>query len=240
MKKVGVVIPARDEEETIGLVLDDLNKTISGLRKENRYRFEVMVVVDHRRDKTAKIARKKGAKVIKNLHQSGKGNALRNGFSEVKGDYLVMMDADYSHRPEDLPKFLEALDKGAGLVVGSRIYGGSDEYNKTRAFGNVFLTLVFGIFHGRYLSDALNGYKAFRREVFSDFKYDSKDLEIEIELLANTLRKGLSVVEVSSHERRRAGGKAKSRTFEHGWKLFSRIIEEYFKNRYKTYETRNL
>ena len=141
-----------------------------------------------------------------------------------------MMDADYSHRAEDLPALLQALDAGAGLVIASRIHGGSDEYTSVRAFGNVILTMFLGIFLGRYLSDALNGYKAFRREVFEDFRYTSTAFEIEIELIANALRKGYSVVEVGSHERARLAGQAKSRVVRHGTRFLIRIIWEWMRN----------
>ncbi len=229
MKKVSIVIPAKDEEQTIGLVLDELNKTINRLK--SKYIFEVIVVDDHCRDKTASIASGKRAVVMKNKKAPGKGNALQTGFGKANGDYLVMMDADYSHRAEDLPQFLTALDKGAGLVVGSRIFGGSEEYTRVRALGNILLTLAFGLFHGRYLSDALNGYKAFQRDIFSDFNYQSSEFEIEIELLVNTLRKKKEIVEVSSHERKRAGGLAKSRVIKHGLKFFLRIIKEWRKRK---------
>ena len=163
--------------------------------------------------------------------RSGKGIALRQGLAVARGEYLVMMDADYSHRPEDLPQFLTALQEGAGLVVGSRIYGGSDEYTRVRALGNIILTAAFGLFHGRYLSDALNGYKAFRRDVFTDFTYTSADFEIEIELLVNCLRKGYRIVEVQSHERMRAHGQSKSRAIRHGTKFLARILSEWLRDR---------
>lgn len=229
MKKVSIIIPAKDEEQTIGLVLDELNKTINRLK--DKYTFETIVVADHCRDQTAQIAVEKGAVVIKNQMAHGKGNALRTGFKKAKGDYLVMMDADYSHRAEDLPQFLTALDKGVGLVVGSRIFGGSEEYTRTRALGNILLTLAFGLFHGRYLSDALNGYKAFRREIFTDFTYESSEFEIEIEFLVNTLKKNLEIIEVSSHERKRAGGVAKSHVIRHGSRFLIQIIKEYLKDK---------
>ena len=137
LKKISVVIPARNEEETIGLVLDDLNKVIAGLKE---YSFEVIVVDDKSQDATAETAVKNGAKVICNKGRSGKGNALVCGFKEATGEYIVMMDADYSHKSEDIPALIKPLESGAGLVVGSRIYGGSDEYTRVRAFGNIFLT----------------------------------------------------------------------------------------------------
>jgi len=76
------------------------------------------------------------------------------------------------------------------------------------------------------LSDALNGYKLFRRDVFTDFVYTSRMFEIEIEIIANTLRKGYRVVEVISHERARAGGEMKSRVVRHGTRFLARIIWE--------------
>lgn len=96
--------------------------------------------------------------------------------------------------------------------------------------GNVFFTAALGLFMGRYLSDALNGFKAFRRTVFDDFHYTSKMSEIEMELIANTLRKGLRVVEVSSHERARLG-EAKSRVVRHGTRFFLRVFKEWLRNK---------
>jgi glycosyltransferase involved in cell wall biosynthesis len=223
MNKISVVIPAMNEEKTLGKVLKDLYDTIPNL---NGYEFEVICVDDHSTDKTSQVAESYGAKVIKNTGKPGKGLALRAGFAAATGDIIAMMDADYSHRPEDLPIFLAALKDNIGLVIGSRVVGGSEEYTHIRALGNVFLSTAFGLVTGRYLSDALNGYKVFRREIFSDFEYTSKAFEIEIEIIANTLRKGYRVVEVSSHERSRAGGEVKSKIIRHGTLFLMRIIYE--------------
>jgi len=208
------------------MVLRDLFQTIPEL---NGYKVEVICVDDHSTDRTAEIAREFGAQVVRNTGKAGKGMALRAGFQEATGDILIMMDADYSHRPEDLPIFLQAFRDGVGLVIGSRVVGGSEEYTHIRALGNVFLSTMVGLCLGRYLSDALNGYKVFRRDVFTDFAYTSKDFEIEIEIIANTLRKGYRIVEVSSHERSRAGGELKSRVVRHGTRFLLRILGERFR-----------
>lgn len=226
--RVSVIIPAKNEEMNIGLVLDDLNKTISQL---NGYEFEVILVDDKSTDRTGEVGSARGARVIRNQGPSGKGRALRIGFENSTGDILVMMDADYSHRAEELPRFLQAMEDGVGLVIGSRVVGGSEEYTPIRALGNVFLTYAVGLFLGRYLSDALNGFKAFRRDIFDDFQYTSSMFEIEIELIANTLRKGYRVVEVLSHERARAGGEAKSRVIRHGTRFFWRVFTEWLRNK---------
>jgi glycosyltransferase involved in cell wall biosynthesis len=221
--KVSVVIPARNEEETLPWVLRDLNDTIANLPHHD---FEVICVDDHSTDATATIAKQLGATVVNNVGRRGKGRALRAGFERVNGEVIVMLDADYSHQPEELPLFLQALTGDVGLVVGSRVFGGSDEYTHVRALGNVFLSAALGLSTRRYLSDALNGYKAFRRDVFTDFTYTSTAFEIEIELIANALRKGYRVVECSSHERVRAGGEMKSKVIRHGTRFLLRIIWE--------------
>lgn len=225
-KKVSIVIPAMNEAENLPVVLKSANTLIE---KEKGYDFEVIVVDDHSVDGTSEVAKMDGAKVFRNEYRTGKGNALRYGFERTTGDYIVMLDADCSHNPLDIPKFLEKLEEGAGLVIGSRIYGGSDEYTRIRAFGNIMLTLIFGVFHGRYLSDALNGFKAFRNDVFKDFKYTSSSFEIEIELLVNALRKGYPIIEVPSHEDARRAGEAKSKVIKHGTKFLLRIIKEWVK-----------
>ena len=226
MARLSVVIPAKDEEATLGKVLADLKKTIPAL---HGYEVEVICVDDHSRDRTAEVARSLGARVVQNKMKPGKGNALRTGFEAATGDLLMMMDADYSHRPEDMPDFLRAMSDGVGLVIGSRVFGGSEEYNHVRALGNVFLSGSVGLCLGRYLSDALNGYKLFRRDVFTDFHYTSRMFEIEIEIIANTLRKGYRIVEVISHERARAGGEMKSRVVRHGTRFLARILWERFR-----------
>lgn len=223
MTKVSVVVPAKNEEETLGYVLEDINQTILQLPN---YQVQVICVDDHSTDATANIARSFGATVVKNTGKGGKGMALRTGFAASDGDVLVMLDADYSHRAEELPRMLEALTDGVGLVIGSRVVGGSEEYTHVRALGNVFLSATLGLCTRRYLSDALNGFKVFRRDVFTDFEYTSRAFEIEIEIIANTLRKGYRVVEVSSHERARAGGKMKSSVVRHGTRFLLRIFWE--------------
>jgi len=220
---VSIVIPAHNEEETLPWVLRDLTQAIAGLPQ---HQFEVICVDDHSNDATASIARSHGTTVVTNPGRGGKGMALRCGFERATGDVIVMLDADYSHKPEELPLFLQALQGDVGLVIGSRVFGGSEEYTHIRALGNVFLSAAVGLSLGRYLSDALNGYKAFRRDVFTSFRYTSKSFEIEVELIANALRRGYKVVECSSHERARAGGVAKSKVVRHGTRFLLRIIRE--------------
>lgn len=229
-KLVSVVIPAKDEEASIGRVLKDLNNVI---KKDKKYAYEVIVIDDKSKDSTGRIAVRYNSKVIRNEGQSGKGKALALGFKHAKGDYIIMLDADYSHIPEDIPSFLKKLEEGYGLVVGSRHFGGSEEYTWVRLVGNVVLTSAFRIFFGLALSDALNGFKAFRKNVIKNHKYSSKDFEIEIELIANALREKEKIGEILSHERARFGGRMKSFAPIHGTKFLLKIISEGVKLRFE-------
>ncbi len=222
---LSVVIPARNEAANMARVLQDLNATIKALPGHT---VEVIVVDDGSTDDTARIAESFGARVIRNTsRRHGKGVALRLGFAAASGELLTMMDADYSHRAEELPRFLEAMqDPSVGLVIGSRVVGGSEEYTHIRALGNVFLSATLGLCTGRYLSDALNGFKMFRRSIYDEFPFNANNFEIEIEIVANTLRSGYRIVEVLSHERARAGGEAKSRVIRHGTRFLLRILFE--------------
>ncbi len=229
MKKlVSVIIPAKDEEASIGKVLKDLHCVI---KKAKKYDFEVIVIDDRSRDKTADIAGRYGAKVVRNKGESGKGRAITLGFKNAKGSYIVMLDADYSHQPEEIPEYLDKLDRGYGLIVGSRHFGGSEEYDIVRYLGNFFLTGTFRLFFGVQLSDALNGFKAFKRSVIDNYNYQSKDFEIEIEIIANALREKEKIGEIPSHERVRFGGKMKSFAPLHGTKFLLKIISEGLKIR---------
>ncbi|MBI4309082.1 MAG: glycosyl transferase, partial [Candidatus Omnitrophica bacterium] len=116
-----------------------------------------------------------------------------------------------------------------GLVVASRITGGSEEYTRVRAFGNIVLTWFFGFVHGRYLSDALNGFKIFHRDIVQRFPYTSDHFEIEIELLVNALRLGRPITEIPSRERSRLAGRLKSSVVKHGLLFMSRIVYEKFR-----------
>ncbi|MFA5087710.1 MAG: glycosyltransferase family 2 protein [Candidatus Omnitrophota bacterium] len=223
---LSIVIPAKNEQESLPSVLAEVKATLEKLPAP----CEVLVVNDHSTDKTADVAKSYPfVRLIHNPYNSGKGAALRAGFEAASGEYIAMMDADFSHNARDLPALLEEAKRHRGLVIGSRIYGGSEEYTRMRAFGNVFLTWFFGFLHGRYLSDALNGFKVFHRDVYRSFVYSARNFEIEIELLMNTLRLNRKITEYPSHERSRSGGRMKSRVFKHGALFAIRIIYEKFR-----------
>jgi dolichol-phosphate mannosyltransferase len=223
---LSVVIPARNEVDSICLTVADCLRVLVGMGIDH----EIIVVDDGSTDGTAKAVKDLNCRVIINTKPiHGKGIALRTGFEVTRYDTVLMLDGDYSHRAEDIPMLYEEFRKGYGLVIGDRFTGGSDEYTFTRSLGNHFLTTVFELVYGVQLNDVLNGYKIFDRRVFDSFVYTTNDYSIEIELLANTRRLCLSIGQVRSHERKRFGGRSKSFVVRHGCSFLWRILYERFR-----------
>ena len=222
IKSISIIIPARNEEETIGDVLSEINKTLADLKGIKK---EVIVIDDGSNDQTFKIAKRYVKNVFINNGEHGKGNALKLGFKKAEGDAIIMMDADYSHIASDIPKFLKKMDEGYTLVIGSRAFGGSEEYGIIRGFGNWMLSFAFRIIFGIKIMDALNGYKAFLRNVAKNYEYKSKNYEIEIELISNALKEGGDIIEIPSYERKRGGGIIKSHALKDGPRFLFAIIK---------------
>ncbi|MEI6148391.1 MAG: glycosyltransferase family 2 protein [bacterium] len=223
IKTVSIVIPARHEQDTIGPVLDALNAAITTLPQ---YAFETLVVVDSMEDLTVQVAQAKGASILINDKLKGKGNALYFGFNRTKGEVIVTFDSDGSHDPADLPRFIAALEKGHGLVIGSRVMGGSTDHDVIRLFANALFTVAASLLFRMTLMDTLNGYKAFRRNVVMGYKPRTKGFDVEIEIVAKAVRKGYSIVEIPAHESRRAGGRMKSHAIRDGFYLLWACLRE--------------
>ena len=199
--KISVIICAKNEEKTIGEVI----------QKSKPFADEIIVVDGHSKDKTREIARSLGAKVILD-HGKGKGEAIRCGIKEAKGDILVFLDADGSHNPEDIPKLIEPIQKGeADHVTGSRMLGGSDEahgdlYKFIRMWGSDIITLGINYRFNVRLTDSQNGFRAIRRDVARALNLKENITTIEQEMVIKTLKKGYRMAEVPAHEYARKYG----------------------------------
>ena len=201
---VTVIIPARNEELTVGLVV----------RECLNYVTTVIVVEGGSTDRTAEIATAAGARVVRD-QGLGKGAALRLGVDHVTTPIVVFVDADGSHDPIDIPMLAAPIKAGlADHVTGSRLLGGSDELHGgfdefLRLAGSAFITYMFNRRFGTRLSDSQNGFRAIRTDVFRRLNLRSRHTTIEMEMISTTLAAGLRLAEVPTHERRRAAGYSK-------------------------------
>ena len=122
---ISVVIPTKNEESTIGEVIDAVKP----------YCNEVIVVDGHSTDRTVQIAEQYGVRIVKD-NKKGKGDGIRVGADAVRYDIIVFIDADGSHDPNDIPRLTEPIKRGeADLVIGSRGRGGAGARGRSARAG---------------------------------------------------------------------------------------------------------
>lgn len=219
--KISVVIPAKNESETIAAIIE----------KCKPFADEILVVDGHSADTTITEAEKSGAVVISD-NGKGKGAALRLAIGKVSGDIIVFIDADGSHAPEDIPRLLDPIIKGeADHVTGSRMLGGSDELHGDigkfiRMLGSDIITLGINYRFNVRLTDSQNGFRAIRTEVARNLNLKENITSIELEMIMKTLKKGYRIKEVATHEYARKYGVSKVVV----WKVAWRYVYAWLKN----------
>ena len=145
----------------------------------------------------------------------GKGAALRSGFAACSGDIIVMLDADGSNDPAEIPAFVGALIAGADFAKGSRFLqgGGTLDMPFHRRLGNKAFVLLVRVFFGSRDWDFCYGYNAFWSDALSKLGLSADGFEIETMMNIRALRVGLRVTEVASFEHQRRYGEGGLKTF---------------------------
>jgi hypothetical protein len=217
--KVSVVVPAMNEGRNIGQVLSRLP---DGL-------FEVILVDGNSHDDTIEVAQA-AYPGIRVLTQSGrgKGDAFRTGFAAVTGNLVVMLDADGSADPAEIPRFVEALEAGADFAKGSRFLegGGSDDITGLRSLGNACLSGTANILHGTHFTDLCYGYNAFWARCLPFISLDVPGFEVETLINLRIAGAGMKITEVPSYESNRLYGQSNLKTFRDGFRVLGTILRE--------------
>ena len=228
---VSVVIPTLNEARNLPHVLPRIPDWV----------HEILIVDGLSTDDTIEVA-KSLCEDVKIVIQKGrgKGAALRSGFEAATGEIIVMIDADGSTDPAEIPVFVSALLTGADFVKGSRYLqgGGSSDFSFHRRLGNLGFTLAARQLFGGNFSDLCYGYNAFWKRVLPQLELDGTGFEIETMMNVRALYKGLKVAEVPSFEHERIHGKSNLRTLPDGWRVLKTLVKERVKaqsaNRQKT------
>lgn len=217
--KVSVVVPAMNEGKNIGHVLRRLPPDL----------HEVILVDGKSHDDTVAAA-KEACPEIRVLTQSGrgKGDAFRTGFAAVTGNLVVMLDADGSAAPEEIPLFVEALEGGADFAKGSRFLdgGGSADITTMRRLGNTFLSGTANLLHGTHFTDLCYGYNAFWARCLPFIALDVPGFEVETLINLRIAGAGMKITEVPSYEADRLHGQSNLKTFRDGFRVLGTILSE--------------
>jgi len=222
---ITVVIPAYNEEKTIG---DVIFGTISAM-EGSRMPFEILVVDDGSTDNTRRIATRYKAAVLANGKNRGKGYALRKGFQHARGDIVVTMDADGAHRPKEIPDLINPLFNGVDIVAGSRFLGhGKDSTSRLNRFGNFIFNFVIMILTGKHITDSQTGFRALKKEVLQRLNLESVGYEIETEITVKGLKNGFVCQEKPISCEKRKHSNSKLKILSDGIKIFKTIFRVNF------------
>ena len=162
VKKVSVVIPAKNESQGLASILPEL--------LEHYPEFEIIVVDDGSTDDSAQLCRDLGVRVISHPYSKGNGAAVKTGARAARGEYVVFMDADGQHDPADVGKLLYKMDEGYDLVVGARS-GLDSQASVVRWSANAFYNRLASWMVNRKIDDLTSGFRCVHRRKFLSFLY---------------------------------------------------------------------
>lgn len=215
--KITAVVPAWNEEETVGETLDGLRQYVS----------ETVVVDDGSTDKTGEIATRRGAVVVRHTLNRGLGAALKTGFAVAlrrNADVIVTFDADGQHAPEDVAAVVQPIIDGkADAVIGTRLHDrqGMPTFRRIANYaGNLVTWALFGV----RTTDSQSGFRAFSREAASRLDLKTDRMEVSSEILAEVARLNLRLVHVPIASRYTAYSLSKGQSFSMGLRTLGRLF----------------
>ncbi|MFX0170584.1 MAG: glycosyltransferase family 2 protein [Candidatus Hodarchaeota archaeon] len=228
--ELSIIIPAYNEERTIGNLIEKITKTLSQLEKST----EIIVINDGSTDQTQLNAEKSGKRVINLEKNMGKATALRTGFRASSGSTILTIDADGSHCMEDLKKLIEEYyQRDVDMLIGSRFINsiGNQFTSPMKMVGNYIIKYILFLLSGNFFTDSLSGMRIFDRKIIDSFSLVSNGFEIESELTAKSIGAGFKVTEFPITIKPRAHGNSHLNSFKDGIRITSCIIRSYLKGK---------
>jgi len=222
---VTVVIPAYNEEATIGDVLSNTAEVMDSLDVP----YEIIVVNDGSTDKTGLIASGYKAMVLSYEQNRGKGYALKKALQHAQGDIIVTIDSDGEHQPKEIPDLIKPLFNGTDIVAGSRFLG-KNSYVTTRInqMGNFLFNMAIMTLTGKRITDSQTGFRAIKRTVLEKFSLKSDGYEIETEITIKGLKNGFVFKETPISCSRNKYRVSKLKLLSDGTKILKTILKATF------------
>jgi glycosyltransferase involved in cell wall biosynthesis len=212
--RTSVLIPAYEEESAIGGLVENIRALGSWK--------EILVVDDGSKDRTAERAKAAGATVIRHPYNKGNGAAVKTAVRAATGEFLLLLDADGQHPPEEIEKLLAKLSD-YDLVVGARSF--KDQASFARAMGNAALNRFASAVASFRIDDLTSGFRAARRSRFREFLhlYPNGFSYPATSTLA-FVKAGYDVVFVPINGKRRSGSKSKMKPWREGFRFLTIIL----------------
>jgi glycosyltransferase involved in cell wall biosynthesis len=201
-----VVIPAADEAENAAELLRRIHAVLSQACDE----YEVLIVVPSSEDPTGPVAARHGARVLVQK-RPGYGDALKQGLLAARGDYVVTLDADLSHPPEQIETLLRHRDEAEVVICSRYVPGASAEASAWRALLSRVLNLVYGRLLALPVRDSSSGFRIYRRRVFDEIEIQGETYDVLQEILVQIYCRGWSVREIPFRYEARAAGESHAR-----------------------------
>jgi len=231
------VLPANPNHATVSVVIPTLNEAKNlphVFERLPKWVHEVIIVDGDSTDDTIEVAKacRPDVRIVAQTGK-GKGNALACGFKAATCDITVMLDADGSTDPAEIPRFVAALTNGYDFAKGTRFVtgGGSDDITWFRRFGNWGVTSLVNRIWGSRYSDLCYGYNAFwTRSLPSSFA-DCNGFEIETLINIRLAGSDIKVVEVPSFEANRRHGMSNLKVGRDGVRVLRTILAEWLRPR---------
>jgi glycosyltransferase involved in cell wall biosynthesis len=222
---VTVIIPAYNEEETIGNVITETTSVMDSVGMP----YEIIVVNDGSTDKTGLIASEHKVTVLSNQENRGKGFSLRRALRYAHGDIIVTLDSDGEHSPKEIPDLVNPLFNGTDIVSGSRFMGCNTHVTtKLNRIGNFMFNLTILALTGKSVTDSQTGFRAVKHDVLENLNLESEGYEIETEITVKGLRNGFVFEEKPITCERRQDRVSKLKLLKDGTNILRTILRATF------------
>lgn len=222
--EVTVLIPALNEEQTIGICV----KKAKEFLKTNNIEGEVLVVDNNSTDNTANVANSEGARVVL-VEESGYGKALIEGSKQAKGIYTIMGDADDSYNFLEIQPFLDKLHEGYDLVIGNRYRGKMEKGSMKMSHKYIGTPMISTIAKTLYhipVGDFNCGLRGYNTKKINDLKCTSNGMEYATEMLIKAQKANLKIAEIPiNFYKDKRNKKSHLRTIQDGFRHFRTIIK---------------
>ena len=195
MSLLSVIIPTMNEEQSIGMVIDDLSQALN----QADIKYEILVVDTNSKDRTKEIATEKGAKIVEEPRR-GYGRAYKTGFNVANGDYIATLDADCTYPAESIPDLIRIMEQEELQFITTDRFGELQEGSMSlkHRFGNWVLTFNLNLLFKLRINDSQSGMWVFRRECLSSLDVTSDGMpfseEIKIEAFRNLASKEIPII----------------------------------------------